>query len=341
MKPIKIRFYLYGISLIFIGNSHAQDFHYSQFDANPLYLNPALTGERLNEFKGFQFNANYRDQLARYTNGAGSYKSVAIGFDAPLGSKFSIGQFVANNKSIDGAFNTFNFMLSGAYKIIDKKVDERDLHNLSVGLQVGVLNKSIQPEKFSYDAQYSPTSQNGFDENLPSNESYLKQSFFKVDLNFGIYYRTTFENKKLTAFGGSSIYHITRPNESFIGDKTHVPLKFNLHGGVIYKLNQALNIMPQLLYVNQAKANELNLGALLFYKIKQTVYEPIIGLNWRYKNAIIPQLGIRAKGITVRMSYCIVINYLSDYNNRGLEFSIIYTANKKPSNGSVLLDSKF
>jgi hypothetical protein len=54
-----------------------------------------------------------------------------------------------------------------------------------------------------------------------------------------------------------------------------------------------------------------------------------LGLSWRNKNAIIFQLGLRAKGTTFRMSYCLVTNYLKDYRNSGLEFSLITTLNKK------------
>jgi len=311
--------------------SFSQDFHYAQFDANPGYLNPALTGERLSEYKGMMVNFNYRDQMARYTNSPGSYRSFASGLDATLNPRFSIGEFINNNNSSDGTFNTLNFLLAGSYKLINAVKENERQQNFSVGLQMGFLNKSIHPQNSTYDAQYTGTSSDGFDRSISSGENFVRESYFKFDMNFGVYYRTTLKNKRLSFFGGAAIYHLTKPNESFIGQYSSTPLKFNIHCGSKYKINDELSLMGQILYMNQAKANELNVGVLLFYKIKDTSFEPIIGLNWRNKNAIIFQLGIGYKEVSFRVSYCLVTNYLKDYRNKGLEFSLIYTFNKSLS----------
>jgi type IX secretion system PorP/SprF family membrane protein len=308
--------------------SFSQDFHYAQFDANPGYLNPALTGERMSNFKGIMVNLNYRDQMARYTNSPGSYRSFASGLDATVGPRFSIGEFINNNNSSDGTFNTFNFLLAGSYKLINVVKENEHQQNFSVGLQMGFLNKSIRQQNSTFDSQYTGTSLDGFDRNISSGENFVKESYFKFDMNFGVYYRTTLKNKRLSLFGGAAIYHLTTPNESFIGQYSSIPLKFNIHCGSKYKINEELSLMGQFLYMNQAKANELNLGMLFYYKIKDTSFEPIIGLNWRNKNAIIFQLGLGYKEVSFRVSYCLVTNYLKDYRNKGLEFSLIYTFNK-------------
>ncbi len=317
------------VNLIFIQLSYSQDFHFAQFDTNPLYLNPALTGERYTDYKGLQINANYREQIANYTKKQSSFRSLAIGIDAPISSKFSIAELVSDNRSTNGTFNTLNVLIAGSYKIIDQNEDNHNQHNLSVGIQAGFINNSIHPESFTYDSQYSSNSSDGFDSGLPSGEIFTKQSFFKFDLNFGVYYRLGFNRKKTTLFSGFSMYHLTEPNSSYIGNSSFTPIRFNLHGGCIYKITDKLSATAQVLYMNQAKANELNIGVLMYYKIGESFYEPILGLSWRNKNAIIFQLGLRAKGTTFRMSYCLVTNYLKDYRNSGLEFSLITTLNKK------------
>jgi len=309
----------------------SQDYHYAQFDANPLYINPALTGERNNkDYTGAQFNVNYREQTSRFTAGSKAYKSVVVGADLPINTRFSVGQYVSNNKSASGSFNTFQYMLSGSYQIIDAKIDyTKTQHRLAFGLQAGVINRTINPQNFTYDSQYSASSSDGFNRKLPSGENFSTQNSFNLGVNFGVYYRTNFKNQKLSTFGGFSLYDIAQQNISYIGMETIAPIRFNFHGGAIYKINNELKIAPQFLYMNQAKANEFNIGTLLYYKIKDTNYEPIIGLNWRAKNAIIMQVGLNIKGTSVRVSYCHVIKYLKEYRNSGLEISLVHALKKK------------
>ena len=321
-------------------NSFAQDFHLSQFDANPLYLNPALTGVRFFENKGFQANINYREQLSKYTGGVGSNSSIAAGIDASLSKKFSIGQFIINNRSVDGSFNTFNCMLSGSYKIVNKDEDDKPQHTLSIGLQMGLIQKSFHPNKFVYDSQYSPSATNGFDKSLPNGENSVTQSFFKFDANIGVFYRTTTKNNKISPFVGFSIYHITQPNESFYDVNSATPMRYTVHAGTIFKTSK-IDFLPQLLYMNQANANEFNAGLLLFYKINETSgYEPIVGFSWRNKNAYILHVGLKTKSAIFRVSYDINTYYLKQYNNRGLEFSVVYTQSKKDSDKKDSTDSK-
>lgn len=319
----------------------AQDYHFSQFDANPFYINPALTGERLTDYKGIQFNANARGQIAQYTKSPSSYNSVAVGADEPINSKFSLGQYVYDNKSSTGSFNTFGFILSGAHKIIDQSADNQVNHNLSVGIQFGIMNSSISPGKLTYDAQYSVNSSDGFDRSIPSGETFARQSYFNFNVNFGVYYRVTSKNKKLSAFGGFSIYNITQPNQSFLGNGTYspLPLRFNLHGGAICQVTKLLSVVPQLLYMNQAKATELNISTLLFYKLEGTFYEVIYGLGVRNKDAVIFQSGLRVKGIVFRISYDLITNYQKPYRNKGLEFSLVYTLKKRSKNTGTQQES--
>ena len=328
---MKTQFYIVMIivCMISIQTTRAQDFHFSQYDANPFYLNPALTGERMNGNNGIQMNLNYREQLGNYQHGVGSNASIAAGLDVPLTKRFSLGEFVTNNRSVDGSFNTFNLMISGAYNIMGKSTDGENRNNLSVGVQVGLLQKSIHPQNFSFDSQYSPNAADGFNLNLPSGENFTTQNLLNFDANVGIYYRTTFGNKRFSPFAGFSIYHITQPNESFTGGKSLTPMRFNLHGGINCKVGESVSIMPQFLYMTQAKATEINAGMLLFYKVKDSNYEPLLGAGYRNNNALIIQFGLKTKSSIFRISYDLNTSYLRQYNNKGLELSIIYTGSKK------------
>lgn len=319
--------------LLFAKLSTAQDFHLSQYDANPLYLNPALTGLRLNEDWNYRFNLNYREQRS---NSGGSYKTVASGFDMPLDKRFSIGEFVINNKGVNSGINTFNLMLSGAYKIIHSNPNGNDRHNLSVGLQVGLLQRSLNNGNFVYDAQYSPSASNGFDANLPSEENFVRQSTFNFDMNMGVYYRFVDKNKKYSPFGGFSIYHLSQPNQAYTDINSQTPMRFTLHGGCAYTINEEISILPQFMYMNQAKAHELNIGIMGFDKIRCTDYQPMLGLSWRVQNAVTAHLGLKYKTYTFRVSYDIYTYYLKQYGNRGLELSFVFTPKKLKSTPDLI-----
>ena len=307
----------------------AQDFHLSHYDANPLYINPALTGMNVSEDWGMRINANYREQGGNSFSSANT--TMVAGLDKILNPKFSLGGFVIDNKSMYGIHNTINMMLSGSYKIIHDKLDGNSPHNLSVGLQLGILYKSLNPADFTYDSQYSASSIDGFDKNIPSGENYNRESLFRIDANLGIFYRYYNKNKKLSPFGGFSIYHLTQPDESYTGQISRTQMRFVLHGGCYYYVNNELTIMPQLLYMNQAKSSELNAEVLGFYKITDTDYQPMAGISWRNKDAMVFHAGLKYKNNIFRISYDSHISYLKYYTNgrAGLELSVIYTISKK------------
>ena len=89
--------------------SLAQDARYYQYDLNALYLNPALTGERIYASKGVQLNTNNGYRSSNASRESGNIIS-SLGVDMPLTNRFAIGQFLGNNRSESGAFNTFNFL---------------------------------------------------------------------------------------------------------------------------------------------------------------------------------------------------------------------------------------
>lgn len=321
---MKVKYFGLIIQLFIIKLVVAQDFHLAQYDANPLNLNPALTGERLGEEKGLRFNCNYRDQIGNYTNGPGAYKSIAQGLDISLNDRFSIGQYFGNNKSVNNTFSVTNFMVSGSYKIMGDNHNQ----NLSVGIQMGLLNKNFNPQNFTYDSQYSASSTNGFDNTLPSGENYSRTNTFQFSTNFGLYYRKRLMKDKLTTFCGFTMNNIAKSKEIINGQRGPMPIRYNFNIGAIYKLDEKLTLMPQLLFMTQNKATELNIGTLIYYKMGNS-QEPIIGVSLRSKNAYILHVGLKVKGNTFRASYCIANNTLATYGNRGIEFSFIHISSKK------------
>lgn len=298
-----------------------QDFHLSHYDAAMQYLNPALTGMYFGQEGDYRLNSNYRSQW-RSISGR-PFATMMLGYDQPFKEKFGVGGYLINNRAGLGKFNTLNFLLSGAYNVIN---DPSNVHNLTVGLQMGFLYKSFDPGQFLFDNQYSSSS-GEFEQGLPSGEVFARTSILKFDANMGIFYRYQEDGKRVKPFGGISLYHLTRPNESFTAEKERLPVRFTLHGGSDIQVNDQVMIRPTLLFMYQARAKEINIGAMGFYHLDNTDFDIMLGTNYRNKDAIVIQTGLKHKNNFYRISYDINTSYLSGFSNGrgGLELSVVYT----------------
>ena len=306
--------------------SLAQDARYYQYDLNALYLNPALTGERVSASKGVQLNTNNGFRSSNASRESGNIVS-SIGVDMPLSNRFSIGQFIGNNRSESGAFNTFNFLLSGAYKIINPGNNE-DKSCLSIGMQIGVLNTSMNTQNFTYATQYNPNSASGFDNSFTSGENYTRQSLYAMDNNVGMYYRTSFGKKKSILTTGLSFYHVGTLNKAKTIDHT-TDLRTNFHINLIYPIGNILTITPKFFYMNQSNAKEYNTGLLINFIVNKHI-EPIIGLSWVYQKALVAQIGLKMNENNIfRVSYASSIGDYAATGSRGMEFSYVHISNRK------------
>ncbi|PIQ15311.1 MAG: hypothetical protein COW67_09060 [Flavobacteriales bacterium CG18_big_fil_WC_8_21_14_2_50_32_9] len=304
-------------------NLYAQDFHVSQFDVLTLYYNPALTAvyDKNDEadYKAFLTHRSQWNSL-----GIKPFKTYSLGFDMRH-NRFGMGALLLNNRSGMGGFNSFNFLLSGSYFIIE---DAQSPHTLTAGLQMGLLNKSVNPDSYLFESQLNSVT-NTLDENMSSGEAYNSNSKLNFDANIGIFYRYNEEGEWYQPFIGFSIYHITRPNESITSTSSNLPMRFNLNFGSKFIVSEKVTLTPNILYMYQAKATEFNMGFLGTYKIKDE-NDIIYGLAYRWDDAFIMNLGFRKDNITFRMSYDATTSSLSNYNSgRGAyEFSIIVTGKK-------------
>lgn len=318
--------------LFSLQNGIGQDFHLAQYDAAPQYLNPALTGIYFKDKGDYRINANYRSQWRSLVNKP--FHTYCIGYDMPY-KRFGFGGFIINNRAGTGSFNTLSFMASGAYQITD---DPTKRHFMTVGLQLGILHKSYDPTKHTFDEQYSVQA-GGFDPNLDNGEVFDKTSILRFDVNGGIYYKYVDMDKTFNPYGGFSVRHINKPNESFTSNKTRLPMHFIAHGGTDIIINEKIKIVPSVLYmINNSKgkkynnkATELNMGLLGYYRFEESDYEVFLGGAYRLEDAVIIHTGLKHDNNIYRISYDINASYLHNFSGgRGaLEFSIIYTGFRK------------
>jgi type IX secretion system PorP/SprF family membrane protein len=293
----------------------AQDFHLTQYDAFSMYLNPALTGNYLGEDADYKISSVYRTQWRPLASRP--YTTYGVGYDM-VHKKFGLGGYLLDNRSGGPNFNTLNFQLSASYFITDPKVSP---HLLNVGLQTGLFYKTFNFSNMLFESQYDySTSQ--LNPGISSGEVLQRYSRTNFDANVGVFYKYRDVTKKYWPFFGFSIFHANMPMETFTTYKSRLPMRFNVQGGCDFLINETWKVTPMILYMNQARAWELNIGGLAYYKLnsgananKDVSYHLIFGLNYRVKDAFMLQAGVKKDNFVLRMSYDINTSYLNAYTN--------------------------
>lgn len=310
--------------LLSVKSGRAQDFHLSQYDAPPLFLNPALTGM----FDGkFRIHAHYRTQWAAVATKP--FTTMGLSVDAPV-KKFGIGLQVMNYRAGAGDFNVLSALLSVGYDVV---FDEGKNHHLALGVQGGIVNKSVNFNKLTFGNQYTTANGGGFDTGLPTGENYSNTSILIPDINAGFLYYYAKENVRINPFVGFSAFHLTQPSESFYDKSNKLPIRYYVHGGLKINVNEKIQLLPKGIYMQELNATEYTVSLLLHYYLKDDTYL-IFGPTYRSKDAGIIELGLKKGQYTARVSYDINTSSLKTVSNSrgGFEISLTYIARRNKPN---------
>ncbi|MEO6903595.1 MAG: PorP/SprF family type IX secretion system membrane protein [Bacteroidia bacterium] len=333
MKPYfqyrkKIKLVILSIvgSLVLLQPLVAQDFQLSQYDAPPLFLNPAMTGL----FNGqYRIHAHYRNQWRSISSKP--FTTTGISFDMPI-KKFGLGVQVMNYQAGSGNYNVFNILFSSAY---DLSIDADENHHLSFGAQIGFTQKNIDVNKLTYGNQFSSKNGGDFDISLPSGELYNNVQFSIFNLNAGVLYYYAKNNKFLNPFIGLSVFNINQPTETFYQTQNKLSARFYLHGGTKINISEKIQLLPKFIYMKQLSAEQISVSILMHYFMKTADTYLIFGPTYRNKDAAIIEAGINKGAYIVRVSYDVTISSLKKVTQSrgGFELSATYTIRKaKPNN---------
>jgi type IX secretion system PorP/SprF family membrane protein len=157
------------------------------------------------------------------------------------------------------------------------------------------------------------------------------------DMSVGAFYYDAMPGKKLNAFGGFSLSHLTKPKTSFTNNGNEIyPMRTTLHGGVRIAVNSTLNITPNFLYMSQGQATEKMLGATGQYKYNATT-DLMAGINYRFQDAIAPFIGFTYNNYMFGACYDINTSDLgkSVPGTNGFEFTLSYIGRKSTKTPEV------
>jgi len=327
---------LLGVSaaLVFISSVKAQDAHFTQYFATPLTLNPALTGLVQCDLR---VAANYRSQWGSVSSNP--YTTASISFDMATlkgklnnGDALGVGVLAMYDKSGIGALTNINIGLSVAYH---KALGTEKRHNISLGIQGMLVQKSIDFNKLKFEDQYNPGS--GLPE-YNTGENISNTDLTYPDFNAGLMYSGRVSDHA-TAYAGFSYYHLTQPVETFLKKDSDSTTDHKIHSrqtaylGGSFDLNENVVLYASGLYQAQAKASEVIFGAAVGFVLNPG-YDPefqkstvlYLGGWYRYGDAISPYVGLEWSKMQLGISYDVnVSSFTPATNGNGAyEISLIF-----------------
>ncbi len=296
------------------GVTQAQDPQFSQFYANPLFLNPALAGS----IECGRVILNYRNQWPALSN---AYVSYNASYDQYIpGIRSGIGVFAMSDRQGDGALVRNSIAAFYSYKL---KVSEAVL--ISFGVQGTYIQARLDQDKLIYGDQIDPTTGEIYkdtDEPPVTNDN-----IGVVDFSAGV--AMTYYDQW---FLGVAVHHLTEPNMSFYNDPNNkLPMKFTVHGGVTINASQGMIgnddeddfvISPQILYMQQEKFNQLNFG--LYLSKKPLVVGAWFRHNFSNPDAIVALIGLRFNNIRIGYSYDITVSQVGGSSGGAHEVSFAW-----------------
>jgi len=313
-------------ALVGSGVAHAQqDIHFSQFYSAPTLINPATTGVFNGNIRGM---VNYRSQWKSVSE---PFTTITAAADARLfekkdGGFLGLGAAFYNDKAGTSNLTTGNYALSIAYAFqLDKDV------YLSLGVQPGLITKSIDPSGLYYGTQFNGLS---YDNGIASGENSAAANFKAFDVNAGAYLLYRIDNYS-AFYGGLSASHLTRPNISFLGSTDKMLMKYTFHAGAELALKGTnMVILPNTLMKFQGPNRIINIGADFKYVMQQQSHftgfvnelSAGFGAYYRVGDALWGTLQFNWTGLTVAFSYDLNLSGLSVASNGlgGMEMMIMY-----------------
>ncbi len=289
---------LFIVSFIILATQSvfAQDPTFTQFYANPMYLNPAFAGSHGCP----RFSLNYRNE---WPNLSGNYTTYSASYDQHLKNiSGGIGVLATHDEQGQGTIKTTMLGLIYSYQLkITRKFSFR------FGAQASYYQKSLDWSKLTFGDMIDP--RKGFiyesgDQQRGGSTGYFDASAGLLGYSKNLYF-------------GVTAHHLNRPDESLIKGKSYTPIRYTVHIGSEIKIgnkskyNNHTSIMPNIIYQYQNGFQEINIGTYIKYS------NFTFGTWFRNKDAFILSLGINTGTFKIGYSYDITVSKLNNGTSGG------------------------
>lgn len=301
-------FTLLILSISIFANS--QDPEFTQFYANPIYLNPAMAGAGGCP----EIHLNNRDQ---WMNLSGAYVTNTVSYDAYApslngGLGFMVTKDMAGNNTLNwstiNAIYAYHLQLSKNWK-------------LQLGGQTTLNQKFLDWNKLTFGDQIHPKDgfvyrTNDVPTNQMKNSSWSTRGFF--DVSAGIFIHSP------RFYAGFAAKHLNQPNQSLTLRNSTLSARYTFHAGFNYEIAggtpgiQTATVYPNFLYTYQNGAQQWNIGCYLKYRLVT------FGAWVREGDAFILSFGLETGVYKIGYSYDATISTLTNASGGSHEISLSF-----------------
>jgi type IX secretion system PorP/SprF family membrane protein len=229
----------------------AQDRSFTQLQAIPVDLNPALTGSVEGSYRVTMiYHDQWRGILGNPYQSYGVFGDLK--FDAG-GRKDFAGAGVSIVADRTGVFN-YNTTQMNVHGAFHKFLNARQVQYLSAGMYLGLIQRSVNYENLVFDDQFNGLDAYSFGtrEDLPENN--LAHGDLGIGLNYALEASKTFSLSAGIAFA-----HLFSPSVSFFkrteGYETVEDItlqnKLTAYGSASIGFNESISLIPRLAYFSQ------------------------------------------------------------------------------------------
>jgi len=297
--------------------SRAQDVHFSQYYAMPVFFNPAFTGFYDGDVR---VAADFRMQWESFGEGFGNaFRTGAFVTDFGLlksqttGSVLGVGITFLNDQAGDLKLMTNQIGLALNYA---QALGRERTNYLAAGFHGTFNQRSIDLTEAVFPDQ--------FESDIADNHTYFNFSagllwFFQPTSTVNMYF-------------GGAVHNIIKPNVSFFEDADEeLDRRISAQFGSQFTVSDNISLVPSILFQKQGPSSEFVLGSFFKYRFGgYGVSDDLslqLGAFYRFSDAIIPVVRMDVRDLSIIVSYDVNISKLSaaSKGEGGAEISLSWT----------------
>ncbi|GEM_PF-2248884 len=277
----------------------AQDLHFTQVSAQPLWLNPAFSGA----FDGqVRISATLRDQWRAIPV---PWQTFTLGADTHLPNPFTqkhkralgLGLLLAQDQAGDLRYGQLIAQLALAASLL-----QTPLYHLRIGISAGFTQQQIDPQHMRTGTQFDG---DRFDPNLAPSEPVAHTRIQGIQWQSGIYSRLS-PNTTWTVEASIGLSRM-RFFTSFLTTEPFVrPYRLHVYLKPTWQIHPSWDVVVSIFRQKQDPYQALITSAQLRRWITRNPAAPIhtsVGIAWRFSDAIAPLIQIQWHAWEVGMSY--------------------------------------